>query len=771
MDIDELRRWLVSEQGTSALDIDLDLLDPSDEDDRELLVLAQHPQLAAAIERGEDEIDVDGVAVNPYLHLAMHEIVAIRLWTDEPPGFREKAERLLHDGCERHEAMHILGAEVMGDILQALSGRPTDEEDEEDEQGPDQDRERLLEGYRRWVTQRGLPGDDWVAAQILDFKESYLGGGLGCWRVADLDELFLYLYPRKVVLGAEDLPEVLPATGRFLEFLGGNGMLAPGSDPLPRLLRALKRLSGPFLAEMQNPASFGMAKSLFAGMATEGVDPTDRASVDAWIRDFNARSYAERDRILSQGSSPGTAPVLGLAALPDDDALAAEALTTRAMRQLTAFLAWIGDDGRALTQKGHLRLADGKELIGLLGTSDRFDVTIGDRTFKTHSTSDLPEVDLVYRLSLKARLARRQRGGVQRTKRGAQLAGGRLGIEGLQVWSDVVKAMLALGLIGTGREDRYGRRWWWQDEVDAHGADLLFELAVAGEPVPVSELAEAAMDGLAESYDLDSLSHEVRALLPESVEWGIGRLADRLEWLGVATRDEVVFETDLAGHERRTGGQVALTDLGRWFVRPILRDRGFRLAPEAPAVSEPDDLAGLSAIALVQMIATWPEEAGREAVQVWGSGRDTAVEELAAAARRAPTPDERALALEALEAFGEQAEPAVRALLKEPAVWPFAALWLVNLGFEKPEFLNPQDTPAAFVQVLAVALISDGAAAVPEVFEAHGDVEQQLRVLEGLWRVDDPYTEPVLEALASSSNRQVAKAARKALFKRRSARN
>jgi hypothetical protein len=56
---------------------------------------------------------------------------------------------------------------------------------------------------------------------------------------------------------------------------------------------------------------------------------------------------------------------------------------------------WAGG-GRKLTQTGNLTRAAGAELIGLLGTDDRFDERIGERVFKTKSTVELRGVDFAF---------------------------------------------------------------------------------------------------------------------------------------------------------------------------------------------------------------------------------------------------------------------------------------------------------------------------------------------------------------------------------------
>jgi len=65
--------------------IDFALLDPADPDERSVIIRGEHPEFAAAFDAGRDEIELDGVVMNPNLHLALHEIVANQLWDGETP--------------------------------------------------------------------------------------------------------------------------------------------------------------------------------------------------------------------------------------------------------------------------------------------------------------------------------------------------------------------------------------------------------------------------------------------------------------------------------------------------------------------------------------------------------------------------------------------------------------------------------------------------------------------------------------------------------------
>jgi hypothetical protein len=115
------RRNFAVPHATGELDgVDLACLDPDDEDDRRMLILAEHPELHRALEAGLTEIHVQGRSINPALHLAMHEIVANQLWTDDPPEVWHTATRLLAAGYERHEVLHMLASVVSDDVYEML---------------------------------------------------------------------------------------------------------------------------------------------------------------------------------------------------------------------------------------------------------------------------------------------------------------------------------------------------------------------------------------------------------------------------------------------------------------------------------------------------------------------------------------------------------------------------------------------------------------------------------------------------------------------------
>lgn len=102
--------------------LDLSLLDPAVEDERELLLLAEHPELWEALQGGADEVSLGGQAMSPRLHLTLHGVVANQIWNDDPPEMWTAAQRLSREGYDRHEILHMLASVVSEDVFNALTG-------------------------------------------------------------------------------------------------------------------------------------------------------------------------------------------------------------------------------------------------------------------------------------------------------------------------------------------------------------------------------------------------------------------------------------------------------------------------------------------------------------------------------------------------------------------------------------------------------------------------------------------------------------------------
>jgi hypothetical protein len=96
-------------------------VDPADEDQRELLILAEHPEYHDVLADPVSDELVEGV--NPRLHVALHQILANQLWDDTPPEVWHAARRLLGQGHDRHAILHALAYELSQELYPVLTGQ------------------------------------------------------------------------------------------------------------------------------------------------------------------------------------------------------------------------------------------------------------------------------------------------------------------------------------------------------------------------------------------------------------------------------------------------------------------------------------------------------------------------------------------------------------------------------------------------------------------------------------------------------------------------
>ncbi|MFF7127167.1 hypothetical protein [Streptomyces sp. NPDC008240] len=320
----------------------------------------------------------------------------------------------------------------------------------------------------------------------------------------------------------------------------------------------------------------------------------------------------------------------------------------------------------------------------------------------------------------------------------------------------------------------------WDPEAEAEFLDgvlgNLYLLTVSedgsgGAPVPLPALAASMIV----PSDMGEPTNDVL----EQVSDAMMRLDDQfrlLEPVGLVEY-QPVDETLMADGEEEPAapvddtdvsryGMVRLTPLGAYGLRARLLEAGF----EAPAVGE---LADKGADVLLDGTAHFGPSAAQAETEEWVAGREplAAARELLAAARGADAgaPLRRLRCQQALSLVGLEAEAALREVLDDPELGGLARVWLSERG--------ASDVPAPS-QELVFWLTVDTLAAQ---LQAEGNSEELRALVEGLaeqhsgffaaaWRVEHPATADVLEAMGRlHPDKKVAKEARKAAFKARSA--
>ncbi len=162
----------------------------------------------------------------------------------------------------------------------------------------------LKRRFAAWADGRGLEVERDGPEGLLHYKWAYVDRHLTRWRRRDLYEIYLELYPAKVMAEADELDEILAETKTFITFLSETELLDEESESPEVLCDFLDEIAPEFRANMADTSRYSFGKRLWTEAASEGVSPDDPAAVEAFMNRFNSRPRAERDTILGRGVMP-----------------------------------------------------------------------------------------------------------------------------------------------------------------------------------------------------------------------------------------------------------------------------------------------------------------------------------------------------------------------------------------------------------------------------------------------------------------------------------
>ncbi len=642
------------------------------------------------------------------------------------------------------------------------------------ELGPDDDdgfieaRTVLLQRFEQWLTDR-VTEDHIDAAEMaddaglaLDWKWGYGDGDLARWQTSDVAEFLLDWCPRKLGVSQDDCLSIPSAFVALMTFLETEGLLAPGSSTTATLAEATAGMSLDFVSAMGDPSNFGMAKSLFGAAEADGVDMSDPDQLQEWINEFNAGPEEDRRRIIpTTALSRPPRPLMPPVALPDDVEVAESKAAAPVLAMFAAFASYVGN-GRKLTQTGNLTPADARALVELLETGDVIDAQIGDQTFKTQSSAELPRLGLIFRWARKAGVVRVVHGRVVATKQGLALSKNRAGS-----FDRAVDALMALGPLSSQRDPRGWMAWpdvnTLLDRIVLH---LLTGPYIMQRPMPIDDLIQVAVEAVLDAFEFASLDDERVARV---VSRDVVDIMDALVLAGMVQRADLPEPADSESTvgRRRHGGTVGLTDAGIVTTRLLLIDSGY----DAPIAGR---FAQLSATEL--FVSLEPEDftilVGE--LEAWRRRRSPAqaAADLAVAVRDLKDPILANLALAVMADMDlDVAAPEVRRLATEPETRGFASCWLVDQGLEDPKTLFDPNDVSWFVDVLAQRLVIAGPDGLCDTLALAGSHDAQIEVIGRLWRSPSTATENVLAVIGDvHPTKVIAKAARKAHFQHRSRR-
>ena len=611
----------------------------------------------------------------------------------------------------------------------------------------------LIEEFTDWLEGRGAPDPVTLAghaAMFLDWRES---APLTNLNDDDLREFLLGWCPRKLSIPAEESQEVCEAMAEFVFFLGSTGRMKGGPERARNLARTAIGLIDPMTIRMADPANFGMAKSLFAGIS--GLEEMSQEELTAALQqrmdEHNALPLDQRRAATDQFFEPPMIETIELPFLyvpppPADVEAAADRAVLPAKVQ--ALRDYLGETGKVLTATGNLKLADGRALVELLDTGDEIDEKIGEKTFRTQSTAELRQLAYLVEIALESGAVRRVNKRLVPVKRWAKKSA-------VQQATELFQTVVELGVLS-----EMGAGMSFYDDLH----NLLDEGVVHWLAALLAPEARVDFDDIVDlnrsvvEYQFSAAAVEYY-LSGDSPARDVGRTMEILEMTGAVEWSGHRESVSEWGRRYSTGGTLALTALGRHALPGLLADAGLSLRSAA-------DLADADLDDLIAAMGQVPPEQHSDMLGAWQpampeSERAGAVAAMISGADYART---RLIGMRLLGLFdAEAAEPHMRQLLDTDAAG-HAAIWLLENGLADPETVGGFVTPAVMVDILSELI--DEPDILCEQFLAAHDPEAML---EFFWRHRAPETAGVLDVLGRHlPDRALAKLARKAAMRHRS---
>jgi hypothetical protein len=598
-------------------------------------------------------------------------------------------------------------------------------------------RDVLLDELDGWLD---LPAPDRAGVVtdtkiFLDWRYKESSGVLDDFTPADVAEFLLEWCPHRFKGHPSGAEFLCRGVGIYVSFMAATGRLVGGAERAGRLSQ--------------------LAIDLVPTVREEIRDPTPALDLYDSYEERNEALQAAIDEIpekYGRGSvqTPQQYELPFVYIAPPHADVEAVAAAVPFLAKLDVLRDYLGPDGKQLTDKGNVKLADGRALIDLLDTGDEMDPQIGDKTWRTASTANLPRLNLILDLAKRIGAVR-----VHQCR-----------LVPVKVWDTrsplqrgvaLFQAIVELGpleLLSSGR-------FWLLDEMaqvlDDGIVHWLAPLLGPENELPLDTIVEWAQSVVDRKLSQHWPDH--RDLLEKFTKRDVSAIFEVLEEAALVRWTDRLEVTEQFGRGYWTGGNVALTALGRHVLPDYLDEAGYVLRGA-------DDVADGDGSALIEALLA-VAETQQDAVLVGWQPDRPALERarmLTEAIVASSSAASRMMGFVALQKFDiEVAEPLVRELL-DTAVAGHAALWLIQ------QDRADHETVGNFVDVAVLVDVFSAVAQSPEeLCSLFAGMPEPLSLLERMWRHPAPEAELVLDALGQHlPDKSLAKAARKAAIRRRS---
>lgn len=580
-----------------------------------------------------------------------------------------------------------------------------------------------LAGFGKWtktasVRLTGDPTQDVAEMRVvIDLMRDHLGiAGPAEVTAADLEELLLQVYPRKItILDDAETVGTIPAVSDFFTYLAETGELT--QSRAAELDSALTAIAPRFGAAVMDPSNWGMARSFVTMMIDDGVDLDDQADVQRWISDYhsNAGDLSQQELGPDLKETFGVPDELPPIRLPADAELAAVARQVPLFAQLCSLGVWLGEDGRPVDEDEELLAGDVPAAAAAMGI-------------------DTAELPYLWELAMESDFVYLEN---DQDDESALLAvcgdfardWDDLGdFEVLELWQTLLGLTLvsALEIAAEQYPDRSSAL-----DFTGHGVTLAVMLFLSrARGIPVAEASDLLRETAAAGLPDELAAKAWQAWTDEHGD-PIRLLLRRLTELGAVRCTEDPDEGEL----------MWLTSLGLRAVRAQLVDSGV----DVPLLRDIEDM---TAADLLAMSEGAPEDEFDATTADWMGYRtpEAAARELLAAAVEAEA-SRRLLAIAVTTDLGAAAEPAWRDCLGTPSLRGYAKGALAVLaGQEFPDDLALEDI---------AWMVTDTLLAVTDLEPDAGSEPAELARLLGE-SVPHGHEEQMFEAMARLPHREVA---------------
>jgi hypothetical protein len=285
--------------------------------------------------------------------------------------------------------------------------------------------------------------------------------------------------------------------------------------------------------------------------------PMRRRSTDRRVDDASSEERA------SWFDPPSPAPtafyedgrlVLPARSRPAPDVLLREAEHARILRQVLALCDYLGD-GRALTDKGNLKLADATALVALTETGDELEPRLGDSTWRLRTATQLRHLATLLRWARRTRAIRTVKGTLLPTATFRTLAE-----DPVAALDRLVDTLFDVGPVAMARPEIYPAEVPLVQFVEA---SVITMLTVGYEhlgPVDIDQTVERLA-----GHFLDTVPTPPW-IRPEHLDDDIARYLNDairgLEAAGIVVRDHATTTPKPGGWMVTSGGTLTLTPYG-----------------------------------------------------------------------------------------------------------------------------------------------------------------------------------------------------------------